>query len=141
LPQLNIQPARGQVLVTSEIPGLKLKGCFHYDEGYVYFRNYGKRLLLGGARNKFFEEERTPDLTTTSPNIQQELERLMRKVILPGEKGYTIEHRWSGIMGMGSEKQPTIGELQTGVLYAVGLGGIGLATSPVVAKMLAKRML
>ncbi|HYE55083.1 MAG TPA: FAD-dependent oxidoreductase [Chitinophagaceae bacterium] len=141
IPQLEVEPARGQVLVTSEIRGLKLKGCFHYDEGFVYFRNLGNRLLLGGARNKFLDEERTHDLTTTSQNIQNALERLMKEVILPGQNSYTIEHRWSGIMGMRSEKHPALGELKPGVLYAVGLGGIGLATSPMVAKELTKMLL
>ena len=28
-----------------------LKGAFHYDEGYVYFRNIDNRVLLGGGRN------------------------------------------------------------------------------------------
>ena len=52
LPELTIVPARGQILVTSEIPDLQFKGSFHYDGGYYYFRNLGKRVLLGGARNK-----------------------------------------------------------------------------------------
>jgi len=141
IPQLDVQPARGQILVTSEIPGLKFKGCFHYDEGFVYFRNLGKRLLLGGARNKFIDEETTHDLSTTTKNIQDTLEKLMKEVILPDQNSYTIEHRWSGIMGMRGEKLPAIGELQPNVFYAVGLGGIGLATSPIIAKQLSKMVL
>src|ERR1700754_3460624 len=65
LPQLDITPARGQVLVTSPIDGLPFKGTFHFDEGYYYFRNLGDRVLLGGARNRAFEEESTDDMTIT----------------------------------------------------------------------------
>ncbi len=46
LPQLDIEPARGQVLVTSPIGDLPFKGTFHYDEGFYYFRNLGDRVLL-----------------------------------------------------------------------------------------------
>ena len=51
LPNLAIKPARNQVLITEPIKGLKLKGCFHYLRGYVYFRDIDNRVLLGGARH------------------------------------------------------------------------------------------
>src|SRR5580698_4380419 len=59
LPQLDIVPARGQVVVTAPIEGLPIRGSFHYDEGFYYFRNLGNRVLLGGARNKAFDQETT----------------------------------------------------------------------------------
>jgi gamma-glutamylputrescine oxidase len=133
LPELEVKPARGQVLVTSEIPGLRIKGTFHYDEGFYYFRNLGKRILLGGARNKFLDEERTSDLDT-SRNVQLELERFLKAIILPNQDGISIDFRWSGTMGMGREKGPTIMELQKNVYCAVAMGGIGVAVSPIVAE-------
>ena len=51
LPQLDVVPARGQVLLTAPIPGLKLRGTFHLDEGYYYFREHKGAVLLGGGRN------------------------------------------------------------------------------------------
>ncbi len=51
LPQLAVVPARGQVLLTQPIPGLRLRGTFHYDEGFYYFRDHGGGVLLGGGRN------------------------------------------------------------------------------------------
>ena len=133
IPELLVTPARGQVLVTSEIPELKIKGTFHFDEGFYYFRNLGSRILLGGARNKFFDEEKTTDLSTSN-NIQTELERFLSEVILPGKNDFSIDYRWSGIMGMGKEKTPTIRELQPKVYCAVAMGGIGVAVSPIVAE-------
>ena len=46
VPDLDVHPARAQVLVTSKIPGLKIKGAFHLDRGYYYFRDVDGRLLL-----------------------------------------------------------------------------------------------
>ena len=103
-PDIDIVPARGQVLLTSPIKNLPFKGTFHSDEGFYYFRNLGDKVLLGGARNKAFAEEATTDLITTDL-IQQELEKYLAEVILPHfQNQYTIEHRWAGIMAFGKEK-------------------------------------
>ncbi|PZU25854.1 MAG: hypothetical protein DI622_02200, partial [Chryseobacterium sp.] len=50
-----IIPARGQIILTEPIENLRLKGPFHYDEGFYYFRNLGNRILLGGGRNQDFK--------------------------------------------------------------------------------------
>ena len=83
LPELDILPARGQVLLTEPIEGLKIKGTFHYDEGFYYFRNLDNRVLLGGARNKFLTEEETFSAGTSEP-VQQELERFLREIVSAG---------------------------------------------------------
>jgi glycine/D-amino acid oxidase-like deaminating enzyme len=136
LPDLDIVPARGQVLVTSPIKNLKLKGTFHFDAGYYYFRNLGNRVLLGGARNKAFEAEATTELTTTD-TIQQELEYFLSTYILPGYN-YTITDRWSGIMGMGNEKLPIVKEVSPQVFCAVRMSGMGVALAPVIGEQMAK---
>jgi len=138
LPQLDIEPARGQVFVTSPIDKLPFQGTFHYDEGFYYFRNLGDRVLLGGARNKAFEAERTDEMTITE-EIQQELERFLRDTILPGHS-YTIEHRWSGIMGMGSEKMPIVQAVNDHIFCAVRMSGMGVALAPIVAEKVARQM-
>lgn len=141
LPDADIIPARGQVLLTSPIEGLPFTGTFHADEGFYYFRNLGNRVLLGGARNKAFNEERTHEAQTT-PFIQQELERYLATVILPNFKNqYSIEQRWSGIMAMGSEKRPIVGEAAPGIFAAVRMSGMGVALAPVVAQQVAKMLL
>ena len=134
LPALDVVPARGQVFVTEPIPNLKFKGAFHFDEGFYYFRNVGNRLLLGGARNKDFKNEKTTSLEI-SKLIQKTLEEFMMKRILPkGFKKPKIEFRWSGTMGMGAIKKPIIQELQPNVYCAVRMSGIGVAIAPIVAK-------
>jgi glycine/D-amino acid oxidase-like deaminating enzyme len=141
LPELDIVPARGQVLVTSEITDLPWQGTFHSDEGFYYFRNLGKKVLLGGARNKAFEEEETSQLQTTIA-IQNELEKYLGEVILPAHKGkYSIDYRWSGIMAMGSEKMPIMKQLEPGVFCAVRMSGMGVALAPIVGQSVVKLML
>jgi gamma-glutamylputrescine oxidase len=138
LPQLDVNPARGQVLVTSPIEGLPFKGAFHFQEGFYYFRDLGDRVLLGGARNIAFEEENTAEMTITD-TIQEELERFLRETILPGRQ-YTIENRWSGIMGMGSEKMPILRPINDQVFCAVRMSGMGVALAPVMGEKVAALM-
>ena len=126
-------------MITSEISHLRFKGSFHFNEGYYYFRNLGRRVLLGGARNKAFEQEHTLEMTT-SDSIQQELEEFLKKIILP-DKTYTIEGRWSGIMALGEDKSPLTNELEPGIFYAVRMGGMGVALAPEIGKMMAKKMM
>jgi glycine/D-amino acid oxidase-like deaminating enzyme len=140
IPGIDIVPARGQVIVTSPIEGLPFKGTFHSDEGYYYFRNLGNRVLLGGARNKAFAEEETTAIETTD-FIQQELQNYLDTVVLPNYKGqYTIEHRWAGIMAMGSEKMPIVKQLEDNIFCAVRMSGMGVALAPVVAQQVSKMM-
>lgn len=138
LPQLDIEPARGQILVTSPIEQLPFKGTFHYEEGFYYFRDLGDRVLLGGARNKAFEAEQTDEMTITD-TIQKELERFLGEVILPG-RTWHIEHRWSGIMGMGGDKQPIIRPINDHVFCAVRMSGMGVALAPIIGEKVAALM-
>ncbi len=140
MPSVDVVPARGQVFITEPIPNLKFKGTFHFDEGFYYFRNVGNRLLLGGARNKDFKNEKTYSLET-SPIIQKTLEDFMMKRILPkGSKKPKIELRWSGTMGMGKIKKPIIEELQPNIFCAVRMSGMGVAIAPIVAERAVKLM-
>jgi glycine/D-amino acid oxidase-like deaminating enzyme len=140
MPSLDVVPARGQVFVTEPIKDLKFKGCFHFDEGYYYFRNLGNRLLLGGARNADFKKEKTYSLET-SDTIQKVLEQFMMERILPkGSKKPKIELRWSGTMGMGKLKKPIIEQLQPNVYCAVRMSGMGVAIAPIVAQKALKLM-
>lgn len=139
LPQLDVEPARGQVILTSPIDTLPWKGTFHYNQGFYYFRNLGKRVLLGGARNLAVNDERTFSLQT-SEIIQQELERFLNEVIIPGKK-FSIELRWSGTMGIGGEKMPIQKEISPGVFCCVRMNGMGVALAPFLGEKTAKMMI
>lgn len=139
VPELDIVPARGQVIVTSPIPGLSMKGTFHFDHGFYYWRNLGNRVLLGGARNKSLEEERTTELSTSTA-IQQELESFLHEHLATTQQ-YTIDHRWSGIMGFTASKQPLLQQVRENVFAAVACNGMGVALAPVFAEEVAAQVL
>lgn len=125
LPELAVKPARNQVLITKPIPGLKVKGTFHYDRGFFYFRNVNDRLLLGGGRCLDIEGEETDTFGFTSL-IQNNLEELLKSVILP-DTSFAIDQWWSGIMGVGQQKAPILERLGPHLSVAVRLGGMGVA--------------
>ncbi|QQL49516.1 NAD(P)/FAD-dependent oxidoreductase [Mucilaginibacter ginkgonis] len=131
-PELDVVPGRGQVIVTKPIPGLKVKGTFHFDEGYYYFRNVDDRVLFGGGRNLDIKTEETTEFGHTSV-VQQQLENYLKEMILP-DQPFEIDMRWSGIMGFGSEILPIIKELQPNIFCAVRCNGMGIAMGSLVGK-------
>lgn len=130
-----VQPARAQVLITKPIENLDIKGTFHLDKGFYYFRNVGNRILFGGGRNLDFEGETTTDLSQTKI-IQDSLEQLLKNVILP-KYDFEIEHRWSGIMGVGNHKKPIVEQLSENVYCGVRMGGMGVAIGSLIGQELA----
>jgi gamma-glutamylputrescine oxidase len=135
-PDIQLEPARAQVMVTAPIDGLNLPSTYHYDRGYFYFRSVdNNRILIGGARNSDFEGERTTELSCT-PFILSKIEALMSNVIIPGKK-VEIDYTWAGIMGVGEEKYPIIEEVEPGIIAGVRLGGMGVAMGSAVGKRLA----
>jgi len=135
LPQEEVLPARAQVLVTSPLKKLPFKGNFHHDSGFYYFRNVQNRILLGGGRNLDIEGETTYDMST-SILIQNKLEKMLSEVILP-QHSYSIDYRWSGIMGVGTSKYPIVKKITDKLSLGVRLGGIGVAIGTSVGKKLA----
>ncbi|CAM3938395.1 NAD(P)/FAD-dependent oxidoreductase [Flavobacterium weaverense] len=130
-----VEPARAQALITEPIKNLKIKGTFHLDKGYYYFRNIGHRILLGGGRNLDFRTENTTEFGQTEI-IQNKLEHLLKEVILPNQN-FEIAHRWSGIMGIGASKNPIVSQLSENVFCGVRLGGMGVAIGSLVGTELA----
>lgn len=129
---LNIKPARAQVIITKPIKDLPFKGTFHYDKGYYYFRNIHNRILFGGGRNLDFEAETTTNIATT-PLIIDELKRLLKEVILPHTE-YEVDYTWAGIMGVGDRKSAIVKQYSNNVICAVRMGGMGVAIGSLIGK-------
>ena len=53
------------MLITKPIKNLHIKGTFHLDKGYYYFRNIDDRILFGGGRNLDFKTEETTEFGQT----------------------------------------------------------------------------
>jgi len=133
--EVSVKPARAQVLITKPIDSLKIIGTFHLDEGYYYFRNINNRILFGGGRNLDFKTEETTEFGLTKL-VQNQLEDYLSNVIIP-ETPFEIDHRWSGIMGVGSEKSPIVKQYSNNIFCGVRLGGMGVAIGSLVGKELA----
>lgn len=132
----DVKPARAQVLVTKPIKNLKIKGTFHLDKGFYYFRNIEDRILFGGGRNLDFTTEETTEMELTE-RIQNKLEELLKNVILPNQT-VEIEQRWSGIMGIGNTKKPIVKAISENVFCGVRLGGMGVAIGSSIGKQLSE---
>jgi glycine/D-amino acid oxidase-like deaminating enzyme len=132
LPELNLLPARNQVLITRPLANLAFQGCFHYDRGYYYFRNVGQRVLLGGGRHLDKDGETTTDFGAHE-SIREGLIDLLETVVLPGQT-YQIERWWTGILGVSQQKQPIICSVGNRISVAVRMGGMGVAIGTLVGK-------
>jgi glycine/D-amino acid oxidase-like deaminating enzyme len=139
LPDEEITPGRGQVLCTAPIDDLKFTGIFHFDEGYYYFRNHGKRVIFGGGRNIDFETETTTQFELNQ-RIQNQLNYFLDEVILPNTP-YTIEHQWSGIMAFNEQKTPLVKRVNQHVVVGARLNGMGVALASKIADTLATLMM
>jgi gamma-glutamylputrescine oxidase len=132
LPDEDIQPARGQIIITQPMKDLPFDGVFHSDKGYIYFRNIDDRILIGGGRNQFLEQEHTYDFDG-SDNVRQYLENYLREVVIPG-RSFEVDMHWSGIMAMGREKLPIVKRLDEHLLVCARMGGMGVALGPVLSR-------
>lgn len=137
-----ICPVRNQVLLSQ--PG-KLPiapGCYHYQEGYVYFRNVGlDRLLIGGARHV----AQTSAEGTTFGNNPVPVEFLLTKLRqwFPYRQ-WELEdfpYRWSGIIAQGEGKAPLLEFARPRVLVAGRLAGMGVALSGELARRAAGELM
>ena len=123
----SIETARGMVLVTKPIDGLKMNRNYHQNSGYIYFRNHGSRIVIGGARDIDSQAEATSE-TGYNAQIEEHLLRMLNDVILPGRK-VEIEHKWNGFMGFTETGQPLDSQLDDTVYFAAGFNGMGVAIS------------
>ncbi|GGD59326.1 FAD-dependent oxidoreductase [Emticicia aquatilis] len=140
LPEVDLYPGRGQVLITEPIEGLNWRGTFHFDKGYYYFRNYRNRVLFGGGRNLDFQAENTDEFALTEL-VQNRLEQLLYENIIPKHKNVKIDQRWSGIMAFDDTKTPVSKCLSQRVSLSVRMNGMGVALAPTLSESLAKEIL
>lgn len=126
IPDLDLVPGRGLVMVTKKLPQPSpWTGSFHYDKGFVYFRNVDNRILLGGGRNMDFQGEQRTDMAVND-KIRNYLQEVYNDIIMPGHTP-EFEMEWAGIMAFGDSKTPIVKMLNHQVGIAVRMGGMGVA--------------
>ena len=125
LPNIKLNPGRGQVLITEPIDGLQFRGNLHIDEGFYYMRNVGDRILFGGGRNLDFDAENTIKFGLNN-DIQHQLDQMLLKYLRLKEQP-KIDIRWSGIMAFGKDKMPIVRLQKDGLIIATKMSGMGIA--------------
>lgn len=134
-PEIEVIPARNQVLITKPLPDNPLHSGYHFDRGYIYFRAYEGRILLGGGRNMDLQGETTDEFGHTDIIQTYLLDKL--EEIYPGATK-KIDTWWSGIMGIGSSKRPLTIWIDDNIIAGVRLGGMGVAIGSYLGAQLAK---
>ena len=135
--KLNI--IRGQILVTKPLKKRleAMESICYANYGFEYFRQLpDNRMLLGGCRQQFMEEERGFGDTVTRP-VQAALESYL-KHRFPECAGIPVDYRFSGLMAFTNDGLPLVGEHEglPGVFCAVGCNGHGLGFGMNLARML-----
>lgn len=141
IPTLEVLPARNLVIVTEPLKKpYPTSAGFHLDKGFVYWRFLpDNRLLLGGARNLDFESETTDEFGVNN-QILERLLSLKNQAILPNLNA-KIHYLWSGIMGIGTVKQPILKMFKKRIGVAVRMGGMGVAIGSLVGDRAAKMII
>lgn len=134
-PEMDIIPGRGQVICTSPIDDLSLKGVYSFDEGYYYFRNFENRVIFGGGRNIDFETENTTAFESNTTILKQ-LEFYLAEMIIPNHT-FQIEQNWTGIMAFGQNKLPIVQKISERQFIAARLNGMGISLGSKIADELA----
>ena len=117
LPRADVRPVANEVLVTAPIAGLNIQGTFHLDAGYLYARNIGNRMLIGGGRHWGLDD---PDATRVK--LMEVLHR-----IWPATLRTDVTHQWTGMLGIGKDRMPIQARITPRVQAAIRLGGMGIA--------------
>ena len=138
LPDADLEPGRGMVVITKPLTWAPPQGTFHYHSGYNYFRNSGNRILLGGARHLDLKGEATTQEGINSLLKEQLIEDL-GNFIAPN-RPVEIDYAWSGIMAFGEGKAPLLLHPSARVHAAVRLGGMGVALGTGLGKELAQQL-
>lgn len=127
-------PARGQMLATEPVDDNPLPGPVYGDHGWVYFRPYRDRFLVGGFRKYSFEEEIGYDEITTDA-VQDRIDGFVDET-WPSLADVEVTHRWGGTMAMGADGLPMVGPLsgRPELILNIAHTGHGLAYAPMAAK-------
>jgi glycine/D-amino acid oxidase-like deaminating enzyme len=138
----SIRPVRNQILLSNPLPDFKLRGCYHYHEGYVYFRNVGDdRLLIGGARHLAGAASETDVFGPNGVPEAYLLEKLNEWFPERAWVDADFPTRWSGIIAQGDGKTPVLRYAAENVLVAGRLAGMGVALSADLGRRAAEKLL
>jgi glycine/D-amino acid oxidase-like deaminating enzyme len=133
-----VQPIRNQVILTEPLPRL-VETMGYAEHGFHYFRQLPDgRLLLGGGRHRFVEQETAYNDEITAP-VQELLTSWLRRHF-PETCQVGVSRRWAGVDGLTPDGIPIVGVLPDlpRAAFAVGFSGHGNSIGLVAAERLAE---
>ena len=123
LPELRtrVRTARAQMLATAPTD-VVIPRPVYARWGYDYWQQLADgRVVLGGCRDRFVDDEWTNDTNTTGP-VQVALERVLRNRL---GVDAPITNRWAGSMAFTDDRLPVLEEVRPGVWAAGAYSGTG----------------
>lgn len=134
LPQLPIQPVRGQMMVYKAEPGL-VNRVVMLDGRYVIPRNDGRILVGSTLEYEGFNKQTTEEARAS---LQASAE-----AILPALKEIPVEHHWCGLRPGSPDGIPYIGPIEAvrGLHINAGHFRNGLVLAPAAAELLCHQLL
>lgn len=136
IPEFEVTPGRGQVIITKPVENLKFKGVFHFDEGFYYFRNYENRVIFGGGRNLDIKKEESLKFESNEKILSDLKDKLSSLVLY--KQNFEIDYSWTGIMGFTKNKLPLIQNISDRITAVVSCNGMGVALSSFIAEEISK---
>ncbi|HYU03659.1 MAG TPA: FAD-dependent oxidoreductase, partial [Jatrophihabitantaceae bacterium] len=132
LPQLagRVRTARLQMLATRPV-GPRLPCPVYGRWGYDYAQqDAAGRILAGGGRDRFVDDEWTSEATPTPP-VQAWIEQVAARMA-----GGPVEvtHRWAASVGYTKDGKPLCTEVASGVVACGGYSGTGNLVGPLTAR-------
>ncbi len=139
-PELDVSPVINHVWVFSKETPLQWVGNIHAEAGYVYARNVGNQLLIGGGRHN--QAHQGKDLSDNGAEVFPYLLDFADRFLWDGKRIAEAKPvaYWAGYLGMGSEKNPILKEVREGEFIIARLSGMGVALSTYLGREMAKRI-
>jgi sarcosine oxidase subunit beta len=139
LPAGAIVPARGQILVTQQIPPI-----LPHPFGTNFDKEYGRQtpggqVLCGGYRRLDEDEGLGHYEERTTPAVLSGIARCLT-TLFPALKEIKVVRAWAGIMGFTADGLPLIGRYDAvpGLTLAAGFNGNGFSWAAITGKIVAR---
>ena len=137
LPELagRVRTARLQMLGTDPAPDIDIPRPVYSRWGYDYWQQLPDgRIVIGGCRDRFVQDEWTTDTDPTS-EVQQCIERVLRDTV-----GVTqhVRHRWAAAVSYSSGVLPVMEQVRQGVWAIGGYSGTGNVIGALYGRMVAQ---
>jgi glycine/D-amino acid oxidase-like deaminating enzyme len=137
LPELtgHVRTARLQMLATAPAPEVDIPRPVYRRWGYDYWQQLPDgRVVLGGVRDQFGDEEWTMDATPT-PAVQARMEDVLRHVV--GVQAPVVQ-RWAASVSYSNSILPVLAEVRPDVWAIGGYSGTGNVLGALYGRMVAR---